>query len=392
MLDIATLQQFDFFSTFTLCAGAGGLGRSISNVVVLDHEGLLENFSDFHEGDFVLTNLFYAKDHPERIYSSFSQLMNIGVSAIAIKSIFYQELPEEVLALADKRGVPVFFFHSIYIEDVILYITDYIRSSTDYSHYEQLIDNILGATPDSSPVKELLAGMDGTEYACLSCMYLSYRKSMDNISIQRYLNKLQMKRNSLSYAPCIHFRKYKKGILFFFFYQEKTDCCLVRQKWEHLFPDLGIDPGGFDIGISDIPLSLSKTDIAIRRSIYATHFSPDEGTLSLDSRTRAGCYSTLSLDNLLLPLAENGYVQEYLHDLTLRIAAHEPGGGSQLADTLQTYVETGFKIDRTAELLFQHPNTIRYRIGKLKGLLNTPEDAGFQMLALLIVRNAPSRH
>lgn len=110
MLDVATLLQLDLFSNFTLCAGALGLVHNISNVVVLDHEGLLDNFSDFHEGDFVLTNLFYAKDDPERIYTSFCQLMQIGVSAIAIKSIFYKELPEKVLALANPVKMFLFSF------------------------------------------------------------------------------------------------------------------------------------------------------------------------------------------------------------------------------------------------------------------------------------------
>lgn len=375
MLDVATLLQLDLFSNFTLCAGALGLGHNISNVVVLDHEGLWDNFSDFHEGDFVLTNLFYAKDDPERIYTSFSQLMQIGVSAIAIKSIFYKELPEKVLALANRKNVPVFFFQDIYIEDVILCITYYIRSSTDYSRYEQLIDTILCAVPEQDAMHELLSGMAAEPFSLVSCLYLSYRKKMDALSIQRYLNKLQIRRNSLAYLPQISFRKYKNGILFFFFMNGSG----TLPPWETILRDFDVEQNQFDIGIGDCLLPLSKLDTAIRRSIYAAHSSAS-GHIAL--------HSSLTIENLVFPMRENNYVTEYLSDLRAMIAAHETGDGTQLFDTLTGYVDTGFKIDETAALLYQHPNTIRYRIAKLKNILRLPEDSSFQFVALLLVKCA----
>ncbi len=375
MLDVATLLQLDLFSNFTLCAGAPGLGHNISNVVVLDHEGLWDNFSDFHEGDFVLTNLFYAKDDPERIYTSFSRLMQIGVSAIAIKSIFYKELPENVLALANRKNVPIFFFQDIYIEDVILCITDYIRSSTDYSRYEQLIDTILCAVPEQDAMHELLSGMAAAPFSLVSCLYLSYRKKMDALSIQRYLNKLQIRRNSLVYLPQISFRKYKNGILFFFFVDESG----TLPPWETILRDFDVEQNQFDIGIGDCLLPLSKLDTAIRRSIYAADSSAS-GHIFL--------HSSLTIENLVFPMRENSYVKEYLSDLKAMIDAHETGGGTQLFDTLTGYVDSGFKIDETAALLYQHPNTIRYRIAKLKNILRLPEDSSFQFVALLLVKCA----
>ena len=214
MLDVASLQQFDFFSNFTLYAGSSGLYRTISNVVVLDYEGLGEDFCDFHEGDFVITNLLYAREHPDKIYSSFSKLIDIGVSAIAIKTIFFQELPQSVIDLADEREVPILFFSSIYIEDVILNITDYLRSSTNYNYYESLIDSVLHKSEDTTSLNELMSDIVSEQYQQLSCMYISYKGSIDNFSMQRNLNKMQLHKNNLSYSNDIFFFKYKKRILF----------------------------------------------------------------------------------------------------------------------------------------------------------------------------------
>lgn len=66
MLDVASLEKFDFLNNFVLAAGHNGLSRTISNVVILDHEGIDGDFSDFHEGDFVITNLLFAKTLPKK--------------------------------------------------------------------------------------------------------------------------------------------------------------------------------------------------------------------------------------------------------------------------------------------------------------------------------------
>ena len=66
MLDVASLEKFDFLNNFVLAAGHNGLSRTISNVVILDHEGIDGDFSDFHEGDFVITNLLFAKNSPKK--------------------------------------------------------------------------------------------------------------------------------------------------------------------------------------------------------------------------------------------------------------------------------------------------------------------------------------
>ena len=120
MLDVASLEKFDFWDHFTLISGAPGVYRNISNVVILDYEGIEGDFSGFHEGDFVITNLLFAKNDPEKIYPAFLSLIEKGVSAFAIKTVFYSDLPDEVMALTEQRQVPVFLFHDIYIEDVIL--------------------------------------------------------------------------------------------------------------------------------------------------------------------------------------------------------------------------------------------------------------------------------
>ena len=102
MLDVASLEKFDFWDHFTLISGASGVYRNISNVVILDYEGIEGDFSGFHEGDFVITNLLFAKNDPGKIYPAFLSLIEKGVSAFAIKTVFYSDLPDEVMQRREK--------------------------------------------------------------------------------------------------------------------------------------------------------------------------------------------------------------------------------------------------------------------------------------------------
>ena len=64
MLDVASLEKFELLNKLRLVSGANGLYRNITNVVILDYEGIEGDFSGFHEGDFVITNLLKSPSIP----------------------------------------------------------------------------------------------------------------------------------------------------------------------------------------------------------------------------------------------------------------------------------------------------------------------------------------
>ena len=93
MLDVASLEKFDFWDHFTLISGASGVYRNISNVVILDYEGIEGDFSGFHEGDFVITNLLFAKNDPEKIYPAFLSLIEKVSPLLPSKPCFIPIFP-----------------------------------------------------------------------------------------------------------------------------------------------------------------------------------------------------------------------------------------------------------------------------------------------------------
>ena len=378
MLDVASLSHFDFFNNFTLYAGKGGLYKTLSNVVVLDHEGYEEDFSDFSEGDFVLTSLFYAKDNPDLVFNSFQKLIDIGVCAVAIKSLYYKELPSEVIDLFNQSNTPIFFFHSIYIEDVILNITDYLRSATNYNHYELLIDQMMDHHQEDRALYNLLADYAyGSNNYVTSC-YCAYDQTMDDISIQRRLNKLLHRKESQTFAKRLFIMKYKKGLLLVLFEPQSQDSAKIPIIWDDIFYHLHLTSSNFILGISDHLLPVHNVDVSILQALNAYDAAQKNHQTSWT-------YSMLTLENIIFPLKKQRYALTYFETLHQQILIAAGNKSTTIIETLITYVKHHCSIDATADLLYQHPNTIRYRLANIKKAMGIKDDFTFQMMALLMV-------
>ena len=65
-------------------------------------------------------------------------------------------------------------------------------------------------------------------------------------------------------------------------------------------------------------------------------------------------------------------------------------GGGSLLETASAYLESGGGLEGTARVLFVHPNTVRYRLGKIADLtgyqLTDPHDAHTVRIALALGR------
>lgn len=100
-IKISELLQQPTFSSFRIVAGVNGLNRNVSKVNILDFEyddlqdSESERFNLFEKETFVLTSLLFAKDHPELILESVKLLIRDGASALAIKEIYYHDLPSD---------------------------------------------------------------------------------------------------------------------------------------------------------------------------------------------------------------------------------------------------------------------------------------------------------
>lgn len=100
--------------TFRLVAGEGGLNNQVRYVNLLDFEydmaelGTKGSKGMFNARSFIVTSLQFAKHDFNRILPAFQQLKRDGVSAIAVKEVYFQTLPAKVVQFANENNIAVF--------------------------------------------------------------------------------------------------------------------------------------------------------------------------------------------------------------------------------------------------------------------------------------------
>ncbi len=373
MIQLSELLHLNIFDRFNLIAGEEGLTKIISNVVILEYESIENNYNDFNKGDFVLTSLFFAKDHIDYIYDAFQHLMERDVSGIGVKTVYFKELPPACIRLAEERNIPVFLFSDVYMEDIVINVYDYIKSKQRYYYHEEKIQKLLNTslTPPEvlSHAKELSTDLG----ANTATLYLLRKEPEGENQIFRTFNQLQYQRGKNPTLPPYFLAKYKKGFLLIYYYDKAPIYSQAEKALSYLLNSLYIDREQYYTGICDTYHPLDQLDLSIRKSIYSALTARFTGVPEMLS-------SALGLYHFLLPLTENKSAMEYYHTLMDKLNRHDTENHSDLTGTLRTLNRYNWDIKAASMEMFQHQNTIRYRLSKAKTLLNTPSDILFTQL------------
>ena len=87
---------------------------------------------------------------------------------------------------------------------------------------------------------------------------------------------------------------------------------------------------------------------------------------------------------LLLDRLPRNDLNNYCHEQILALHAHDVAHGTELCPTLQVYLEQAKSLSKTAELMFIHRNTVRYRINRCMELLNNRLEEGNEIFAFIL--------
>ena len=114
-----------------------------------------------------------------------------------------------------------------------------------------------------------------------------------------------------------------------------------------------------------------------------TELSPLQ--LSRDIEATLACAQALGLYAYLFPMSENPFVCSQCRRQLQRIREYDSQNRTSLEQTARVYVQEKMEIAATAKALFQHPNTVRYRLTKIQKLMDMEDDAMFApMLSLMM--------
>ena len=366
-ITVLDAMKLNSLKNFKLVAGQWGLNRNIEKVGILDYEFVKKIKGQFIQGEFILSSLLFAKDDVNLLIGAVKSLIEDNVACLAIKNIYYSELPDYIIDYANEANFPIFIFdNSVFFEDIITDITDMIRAVDNYQLLEAKIDIILQKNTSKSVIRELALEINNSfneNFLAFYCKEKRYRNQKNIISIlEKY--KINNKNDNDSVF------KYRDGILAI-----TTKKKIDKTDWNKVVYDLiskiNINTDDFYIGVGNKHPSLNDLDIGINESLNALKVGEK-------AHQNITFYNNIGIYKILLPYLEDHWIQDFYLNLIAPLQNYDKKNSTEILNTAIAYVENDGNIKNTAISLFQHENTIRYRINKIKEILNMKDqDGGF---------------
>lgn len=366
-MQIRELLNIESLSTLKLLTGENGLDRNMKDVVLLEYESLKQDQPDYYKDDFIIATLFFAKDDPKALYSAVEQLINLGAAGLAFKSVYFDMIPQDIIDMAKAHQFPIFKFDNIYMEDVILVISDYIRQRQEFSQFEEPIFRILQGTSDAyGSIEQLCARMNPArqKYMCAAYIHSSDMSMEWTIPLK---NALQL-RTYRELTGGFRFLQFRRGFYVICNAPAPVPLQNVADNIMEILSQLGCDTTNVCIGVGSFYRKAEDFDIVIIEAFNTL-------LTALLRQKQIELYPNLKLYLTVFSITRDRSTRRAMLKLIGQLEKYDNDSTNGfLLPTLKAYSECRYDIKATATKLNQHPNTIRYRLKKICDLTASPDE------------------
>lgn len=380
MLTVMEMLAHPAFSDFRLITNKSGLGNRIRNAAVLEWETGEDLDNGFSPGDFVITTLTAYRDAPELADLIIVALMEKNIAGLAIRDIYFSNVPEEIVYLADEMEIPIFMFTEVSTSDIVYAIKNELSpfdiNRNQLSNVRRILYNNLSDTE-----KEILArDINPTLSNNLIC---SFGMPIDYENRNRIIEQAEKDYSKLLKKIDLN-PEVTYSVLFFpmgicMLYSDAKAKSDLREDMLSLIGEFNIDRDLFSVGISERITRLADVDIAIRQALYASADAHMNETLIQD-------YHKMGITRVLCPLRNDYWMKSYYDDLYQRLSDYDEKHDAHLYETISDYVHCDGDINQAADASFQHPNTIRYRLKKAQEVLGVENALDVRIQLFTLVR------
>lgn len=361
-INISEALKLNHLKTLKVVAGAQGLNNRIEKIGILDHE-IVEGVKDnFQHGDFVLTTFTPIRNDPKTIDNCIRDLIDCKIAALAIKSIYVHTLSESITHYANKKKVPILFFkEDVYFEDIIEDLLKGLQSRGYLEIIESKIETLFMNNLKSELVEEMAYDLCPNFLVNHQVFFLKEKRYINNEAVIEIAERYKRSRHK----PAEHgIFKYRDGLLMVLSYEKAPKHVDVDRDYILSRMNLSIDD--YYVGYGSLRESLKDFDQSIKEAIYACQVCEINGEETCH-------YESIGIYKMLLPHKDE-WMKKYIEDIINPIINYDEG---KLIETAREFIENYGDIIKTAEKMYQHKNTIRYRIQKMKSLLNIKSDSEF---------------
>ena len=374
MIHIKELFRLQNIHRLRLIAGQDGLERTVTEAVLFEYDPSRVQLPDFYRGDLVVTTLAYARGDAKLVAHSLQALMNQGIAGLMVKTAYFSELPQAVITLANRLGTPVFLFDDTYIEEVILQVTDLIRGKRHFAGFEQDVDALMRGDLTEEQTRERARRIDPLGQSSYRIYAVSPKERMITLDDKLYA-LMETDADAAHRCTFIEWRRMMLALC-------REEDGLSEQEALTRFGDLltraGVDRQSVVIGQSDLREARAQMGASLCEAVYAARAAKLCGKVELAAHE-------LGLYAYLFPMSENPFVCDRCRRVLSAIREYDAQNHTNLEQTALVYVKENMEIAAAAKVLFQHPNTVRYRLSKIQRIIGMEDDPLFAPMLSLTV-------
>ena len=374
MIHIKELFRLQNIHRLRLIAGQDGLERTVTEAVLFEYDPSRVQLPDFYRGDLVVTTLAYARGDAKLVAHSLQALMNQGIAGLMVKTAYFSELPQAVITLANRLGTPVFLFDDTYIEDVILQVTDLIRGKRHFAGFEQDVDALMRGDLTEEQTRERARRIDPLGQSSYRIYAVSPKERMITLDDKLYA----LMETDADAAHRCTFIEWRRMMLALCREEDGLSAQEALTRFGDLLTRAGVDRQSVVIGQSDLREARAQMGASLCEAVYAARAAKLCGKAELAAHE-------LGLYAYLFPMSENPFVCDRCRRVLSAIREYDAQNHTNLEQTALVYVKENMEIAAAAKVLFQHPNTVRYRLSKIQRIIGMEDDPLFAPMLSLTV-------
>ena len=374
MIHIKELFRLQNIHRLRLIAGQDGLERTVTEAVLFEYDPSRVQLPDFYRGDLVVTTLAYARGDAKLVAHSLQALMNQGIAGLMVKTAYFSELPQAVITLANRLGTPVFLFDDTYIEEVILQVTDLIRGKRHFAGFEQDVDALMRGDLTEEQTRERARRIDPLGQSSYRIYAVSPKERMITLDDKLYA----LMETDADAAHRCTFIEWRRMMLALCREEDGLSAQEALTRFGDLLTRAGVDRQSVVIGQSDLREARAQMGASLCEAVYAARAAKLCGKAELAAHE-------LGLYAYLFPMSENPFVCDRCRRVLSAIREYDAQNHTNLEQTALVYVKENMEIAAAAKVLFQHPNTVRYRLSKIQRIIGMENDPLFAPMLSLTV-------
>ncbi len=357
-----------------LIAGKNGWANSISWLLMAEDTIIVNSFL----GKELVVTTGLGFNTAEKLIDLIKMLDSHHSAGLIINTGFHiKEVPKEVMDIADKLDLPLMTVPwEVSMAEMIkdLTVRIFMQTQTD----EQLSSAFIKAIERHREVDDyrddLSASFDVDGRFQVVTLSTPSLDSMDTVERKRISYRLQIYLENISHNA--HFFYYNGAFLLILNAvddeprEEILEGFLKRAKMRMPDQDVFVGVGSPVMDVYNLHLSYKRADYALKYAMSKKH--------AIER------FDSLGLDRVIYSVADRLLLKEMGYDKLAPVLEYDERHDANLLETLYLYLKYNGSVSRVSDEIYIHKNTILYRMGKIKELLNTDLEDGEERMALYL--------